>query len=229
MNRQLLSYLLQQWQLEFDMVQNGAEAVEILKKNPADYAVILMDIQMPEMDGYTATDKIRYELNLTVPIIAMTAHALAGEKEKCISAGMDDYISKPLNEEHLYSLISRHARGQNPNPSQQVIDKEYLHSLSKGDVVFEKNMIRTFTEEIPGEVQRLKNAIDNRDYGSIRSIAHNMKSTVCYLGLTKLNELLEQIEADAASQNGMDNIRNNFSLVNNTCQAALKEAETLIS
>jgi CheY-like chemotaxis protein len=112
MNRQLLSYLLQQWQIEFDMVENGSEAVETLRKNPSGYAVVLMDIQMPEMDGYTATDKIRQELNLNVPIIAMTAHALAGEKEKCISAGMDDYISKPLNEEQLYSLISKHARNE---------------------------------------------------------------------------------------------------------------------
>ena len=229
MNRQLLSYLLQQWQIEFDMAENGAEAVEILRKNPSGYAVVLMDIQMPEMDGYTATDKIRQELNLNVPIIAMTAHALAGEKEKCISAGMDDYISKPLNEEQLYILISKHARKEHPDATLPVIDIEYLHSLSKGDIDFEKKMIKTFAEEIPGEVLKLKNAIDKKDYESIKSLAHNMRSTVGYLGLNKLIEPLKQMELDAETKNGMEGIQNNFSLINNTCKLALKEAETIIS
>jgi len=227
MNRQMLSYLLQQWQIEFDMVDNGAKAVESLGKNTADYAVVLMDIQMPEMDGYTATDKIRQELHLNIPIIAMTAHALAGEKEKCLSAGMDDYISKPLNEEQLYHLINLHARKGNLN--QPVIDTDYLRSLSKGDIDFEKKMLQAFTEEIPKEIQKLKTAIDEKNYDSIKAHAHSMKSTVGYLGLSKLDAPLNQIEQDAASQNGMEGIKSNFSLVNTTCQLALKEAESILS
>ena len=80
-----------------------------------------MDIQMPEMDGYTATEKIRYDLHLNIPIIAMTAHALAGEKEKCLGAGMDDYISKPLNEEQLYKLINKYEQSNSWNGS-SIID-----------------------------------------------------------------------------------------------------------
>src|SRR5207248_914118 len=109
MNRKLVEHLLQQWQIDFDVVTNGVEAVEALIKNPSGYDLILMDIQMPEMDGYTATEKIRYDLHLRLPIIAMTAHALAGEREKCIGAGMDDYISKPINEQLLYQLIHKFA------------------------------------------------------------------------------------------------------------------------
>jgi len=229
MNRQLISYLLQQWQIEFDLVENGAEAVEMLRKNPNEYSVVLMDIQMPDMDGYTATDHIRHELHLVVPIIAMTAHALAGEKEKCISAGMDDYISKPLNEELLYNLITKHARNESARLAQRVIDMDYLHSLSKGDKHFEKNMIKTFADEIPAEVNKLKSAIQQLDYDSIRSIAHSMKSTVGYLGLHKLIDPLTQIEFAAEKKDGLNGMEENFAVVNRTCQQAVKEAEQILS
>jgi HPt (histidine-containing phosphotransfer) domain-containing protein len=142
---------------------------------------------------------------------------------------MDDYISKPLNEEQLYSLISKHARSENADATLPVIDIKYLRSLSKGDIDFEKKMIRTFAEEIPGEIEKLKNAIDKKDYDSIRSLAHHMRSTVGYLGLDKLSEPLGQIEMDAESKDGMAGIQDNFYLINHTCKLALKEAEKIIS
>ena len=158
MNQKLLQHLLAQWQIDFNMVHNGAEAFRLLKQRPGDYAMVLMDIQMPEMDGYTATEKIRHDLALQIPIIAMTAHALAGEKEKCLGAGMDDYISKPLNEEELYKLINKYVQSNSPNDT-SVIDLEYLKILSKGDEVFEKNMIRSFSVQMPEELNRLKSSI----------------------------------------------------------------------
>src|SRR6185436_12587135 len=82
MNQKLLQHLFAQWEIDFDMVYNGAEAVSALRQAPGRYAMLLMDIQMPEMDGYIATEKIRHELKSRIPVIAMTAHALAGEKEK---------------------------------------------------------------------------------------------------------------------------------------------------
>lgn len=112
MNRSLMHHLLQEWQLSFDIAGNGREAIELLKENK--YKLVLMDIQMPEMDGYTATRVIRNELQMNIPIIAMTAHALAGERERCLSQGMNEYISKPINEQELYGLISRFAGLKKP-------------------------------------------------------------------------------------------------------------------
>ena len=223
MNRQLLSHLFHQWQISFDMCENGAEAVEALRKNPDEYAVVLMDIQMPEMDGYTATEMIRHELMLSIPIIAMTAHALAGEKEKCINAGMDDYISKPLNEEQLYQMISNYARKRSPH----VIDMNYLRTLSKGDVEFEKAMIKTFTEQMPGELIELKNAIDREDGKQMRAIAHNMKSTISYLGLSGLVQLLEEIEEKSTNPQEIEKIKKNYLAIEETCSLALLEAGSL--
>lgn len=110
MNRNLMNYLLNQWMYSFDIVAEGREALELL--STGSYDLVLMDIQMPEMDGYAVTAAIRSELKLHVPVIAMTAHALAGEREKCISNGMDEYISKPINELALLRLINLFATTQ---------------------------------------------------------------------------------------------------------------------
>ncbi|HET9825165.1 MAG TPA: ATP-binding protein, partial [Chitinophagaceae bacterium] len=227
MNRKLVQHLLEQWQLDFDIVTNGAEAVEVLRQKGEEYAMILMDIQMPEMDGYTATEKIRFDLQLNVPIIAMTAHALAGEKEKCIGAGMDDYISKPIDEQQLYKLIHKYAQALSDNEV-TVIDMEYLRSLSKGDKEFEKNMMKTFTEQIPRELDDLKKAIGARNFKKIGSIAHNMKSTISFLGIHQLTPLLEQIETDSHGKNGITRINENFVSVEATCQLAIREVNKLM-
>jgi len=229
MNQKLIQHLMHQWHIDFDIVSNGVEAVERLREKSNEYSIVLMDIQMPEMDGYAATEKIRYELHLSVPIIAMTAHALAGEKERCISRGMDDYISKPINEDLLYKLINKYAQTTIPDKTSTVINMEYLRSLSNGDETFERNMIKAFSTQMPQELDNLKAAIDEKNYQRIGSVAHNMKSTVSYLGLQQLTPLLEEIEAECEAKNGLTRIHENFALIDTTCQLAIKEAEELIS
>jgi len=105
MNQSLLRHLLTGWRLSFDMVRNGIEALEKLRSGI--YALVLMDIQMPGMDGYTATKEIRTKLKLETPVLAMTAHAFPGEREKCLSYGMNEYIAKPIKEKELFRLIAR--------------------------------------------------------------------------------------------------------------------------
>ncbi len=104
LNQKLASFMLKDWKIDFDICDNGKLAVEKLKSEK--YNLILMDIQMPEMNGYEATEYIRNQLKLTIPIIAMTADALPGEKEKCIGFGMTDYISKPIKAIDLKNLIN---------------------------------------------------------------------------------------------------------------------------
>ena len=227
MNRKLVEHLLEQWQIDFDMVANGAEAVEVLSRKAEEYDMVLMDIQMPEMDGYTATEKIRYDLRLNLPIVAMTAHALAGEKEKCIGVGMDDYISKPINEQQLYNLIHKYAKIFSDDDV-AVIDREYLRSLSKGDEAFEKNMMKAFSEQMPRELNALKTAIAEKNYKKIESAAHSMKSTVSFLGIHQLAPLLEQIETDSQNKNGITGIHHSFTSVEATCHLAIKEVSKLM-
>lgn len=228
MNQKLIQHLLRQWEIDFDITHNGAEALKTLSEKANEYAMVLMDIQMPEMDGYTATEHIRYDLGSKIPIIAMTAHALAGEREKCLGVGMDDYISKPIDEEQLYKLINKYVQSNSINDA-SVLDLDYLKLLSKGDKAFEENMIRSFSIQMPEELHKLKAAIQNKDYSDVKAIAHNMKSTVSYMGLNQLTPLLEQIEEECKKQNGITRITENFTLIDATCQLAIVEARELIS
>ena len=231
MNQKLIQYLLEQWQINFDIAANGRQAIEILKEKPREYGMVLMDIQMPEKDGYAATDEIRNDLKLSIPIVAMTAHALAGEKEKCLAAGMDDYLSKPINEEQLYKLINRYAGSPsgNTNSATSLIDLKYLQILSKGDKIFEENMIRSISVQIPRELNELKAAIGQGDYKKIASVAHSLKSTVSYMGLHQVTPILQQIETEPEKQNDLEDLSDKFEFINATCRLALKEAEELIS
>jgi len=110
-NRKVITQFLQKKGWNVLAVENGSQAVELIKKNPSQFSVILMDVQMPVMDGFSATVKIREFENdreSHIPIIAMTALAMKGDKEKCIAAGMDDYLTKPINPEELYEMIEKY-------------------------------------------------------------------------------------------------------------------------
>lgn len=114
MNQKLAGFMLKDWGLKYDICNNGKLAIEKIKENNI-YDVILMDIQMPEMNGYDTTKIIREELMLNIPIIAMTADALPDERDKCISLGMTDYISKPIKADDLRNLIAKYINHNSKN------------------------------------------------------------------------------------------------------------------
>jgi CheY-like chemotaxis protein/nitrogen-specific signal transduction histidine kinase len=205
MNRSLMEHLLTEWNLSFDMADNGWEALARLQQTT--YDMVLMDIQMPEMDGYNATRRIRTELGLDVPVIAMTAHALAGERERCLSSGMNEYISKPVNERELYELIIRFAdhipRTERESPASvnealdgyKYISLDYMKEISKGNQAYEKKATRQFIESLPSSLQLLENAFFQNDLGTINSLAHDLKTTVSIMGLTRqLAPILDSLE-----------------------------------
>ena len=228
MNRQLVSHLMKGWDIEHTIVINGREAVDELKRRP--YSLVLMDIQMPEMDGYVATQVIRNELRLSVPIVAMTAHAMAGEKEKCLQLGMNDYVSKPIKETLLYNVIGRHAQDITANSQNgpKRIRLEYLRQLSGGDAGFERELLSQFIQQVPEELSGLQKAIEKREFENARQTAHSLKSTIGYVGLSSsLHPYLDRIEQDAAACriNGM---AGDFDYVKNECAEALREVEAVL-
>lgn len=231
-NQQLMKHLLSYWELSFDLAGNGKEAIALLQDQH--YDLILMDIQMPGMDGYTATAQIRHTLHLNTPVIAMTAHALAGEREKCLSAGMNEYISKPIQEEELYRLIGKltghqqlviptHKPIYQPTPGNyRHIDLGYMQEVSNGNKEYEKTVTEQFLEMIPEDLKSLELAWRRKDFIMIRVLAHNMKTSVSVMGLTeKLQpylDILEQTDMDEEA------LWNNITAVKNICIPALKEA-----
>ncbi|MES1214107.1 MAG: ATP-binding protein [Bacteroidota bacterium] len=230
MNQQLMKHLMNNWQFDFDIVGTGKEVVNAVKEKS--YDIILMDIQMPEMDGYTSTGILRNELQSNIPVIAMTAHAMAGEKEKCLSFGMNDYISKPIKETELYNLILQYLNLNDEDKAVKnntaVIDLDYLHDLSKGNKNFETEMIRQFMVQVPEEINSLKVAIDQKDFPLVTSIAHGLKSSVSFMGLSaRLEPVLQQIEINAANKN-LVVVKQGFEQLQKVCSKALAEAKLLL-
>jgi len=218
-NQSLMKHLLLQWNINFDIVSNGLEAVEQLINQT--YDLVLMDIQMPKMDGYAATQQIREVLKLDIPIIAMTAHALAGEREKCLSRGMNEYISKPIKEEELFKLISTFGLQEN-QPKElnsdkakadfQYIDLTYIQSISGGDTSFEKTITQQFLDNIPAHLTELESGYENKDFKLLKLRAHDLKSSVAIMGLLpfleeKLNVLETTTEQNPTSAKSLDEIK----------------------
>lgn len=227
MNQQLVKHLMKSWSMDYTLVNTGAEAVEELKKNS--YSIVLMDIQMPDMDGYTATSVIRNEMKLDVPIIAMTAHAMVGEKEKCLQLGMNDYVSKPIKETVLYNIIARQAQHiPEKTSSFHHVHLNYLHQLSGNDKEFEKEILNQFVVQVPEELLVLQSGINENNFDLVRRVAHSLKSTVGYVGLAEeLHPCLEQLEQDAVAENNK-NFAGNFTEVKTKCEQAVSEVKALL-
>ncbi len=234
MNQQLISHLMRSWDIDFVLVSNGFEAIEQLKQRR--FSIVLMDIQMPGMDGYKATEIIRNELKLNIPIVAMTAHAMTGEKEKCLQLGMNDYVSKPIKETVLYNMIGRHAQNlpkdiiSSPEElsTQQRVNLDYLSQLSGGDKTFERQILEQFLVQMPEEVQQLEEAVQNKDFEQVKQTAHSLKSTVGYVGLSEeLHPFLDRIEKDAVKKTET-NFAVDLDYVKVQCFSAKEEIESLL-
>ena len=242
MNQRLIKHLMKNWNFNFDLVFNGSQALEALKKQP--YDLVLMDIQMPEMDGYTSTSHIRSELRSKIPIIAMTAHAMEGEREKCLKSGMNDYCSKPINEEKLFEMIQKYlvikeelnlrqdsiTMGKAHEKLAKVIDLNVVDRYSKGDVEFRRELMQEFINTVPEAIDSLETAIRQGNYSRIKEIAHDMKTTIHVVGLTVLiGHLLQQIERLAVSSSDVNSISTLFSDVKLICMQAVQEANRLVA
>jgi signal transduction histidine kinase len=236
MNQSLMKHLLSYWNLDFDIVNNGKEAIESLQKQ--NYKLLLMDIQMPVMDGYTATLKIRNELGMNIPIIAMTAHAMTGEREKCLCYGMNEYIPKPIREKELFQMMKnllkpnggtaemKNENYNNPVHNGKFLNLDYLKEVSGGNTSFEINMMEQFLRQVPGELAAMKEAYDTENYPELIHNAHNLKTSVAFMGLAKdLDPYLNYIENNAGIQNVNDYVGEKIKNVNNICQVVFQEAK----
>jgi CheY-like chemotaxis protein len=237
MNQNLLKHLLKGWKFSFDIVNNGIEALDMLKTHK--YDLVLMDIQMPLMDGYSAAEEIRLNLKLDVPIIAMTAHAFAGERKKCLSFGMNEYIAKPINETELHRLIKEIADTQtgtdkfkkniqNENAGiYQYIDLQYMREISSGDKRYEKTVTGLFIETVPLNLEMLESAFVNKDLDKLRQTAHDMKTNVSVMGLSqKLQPYLDALEYELFDEAGFQQI---ILSIKTICLNALPEARHFYS
>ena len=185
-NQKVATTFLEQRGHSVVVVNNGNEAVAAFEAGAFD--VILMDVQMPEMDGFEATAIIRDKQKTTgnhIPIIAMTAHAMKGDRERCLDAGMDGYISKPIRKEELYKTIEEIGSGsggvqtaqEDKVVADQVFDKEEALDRVGGDMDILKELVEVFFEECPKLMDEIRDAIASSDATALRRAAHTLKGT----------------------------------------------------
>ncbi len=233
-NLKVAQKLIQYIGYTFDVAKNGLEALEKVKKTR--YRMVLMDCQMPVMDGYLCTQRIReYEETEGLPrtpIIAMTANAMMGDREKCLDAGMDDYMSKPLNRYVLEKTLKKwdplQNKPENPaataaqHPHASINDKwlstKTLSEIREfmGDDV--QRLLSLFKQDAPGTLRHMRKALQTRNFQELRTLAHSLKSSSANIGARGLSYFCKRMEAEALSEDMqrlnalMENIKKSYLL-----------------
>jgi PAS domain S-box-containing protein len=203
LNQQLALRLIRDFGFTVSLASHGRAAIEILKEEKFD--VILMDLQMPEMDGYDTTVYVRQKMHITTPIIALTAHSSSGEREKCLALGMTDYMTKPYRSKDLYYKMVRAISASNDVKPPEPETQEYptpLKALASGDREFEREMLEMMLKSFPEDFERFEKAAEAGDMSALKTVAHRMKSSAALAGEKELAALFNQVQ-NAPSDNGL--------------------------
>jgi CheY-like chemotaxis protein len=183
-NQRLAASLLERRGHRVTIAQNGREAIDAVARAGAEFDVVLMDVQMPEMGGFEATAAIRERERAHgrhLPIIAMTAHAMKGDRERCLHAGMDEYLTKPLDSRRLCALVESLAAGRAapdgppPDDSPSIEISAQVLARVGGDRQLLAEISRLFVDDAPRHLERIGAAIAQRDAEALRRAAHALK------------------------------------------------------
>lgn len=228
-NCKLVLKILNNCGLTCDMAYNGKEAIEAINNNK--YDLIFMDCQMPILDGYEATKQIRIleeqeGKNNPIPVVAMTAHALKSDMDKCLASGMDDYISKPINIETLMNIIEKYIKTETINVNEnenKTNDIDFVNSMEEQTKFEESNDIENiisdminelafshneaikffgeYLESLPDAINNLEISARNKDFESLKEQAHKLKGSSSNLRIEKIALIALKIEEEAANKN----------------------------
>ncbi len=203
-NQRLAVRILEKWGHSVAVAGNGRKAVETWEKEPFD--LVLMDVQMPEMSGLEATAAIRQkekELGRRSPIVAMTAHAMEGDREKCLSAGMDHYVTKPIDQKKLFDAIESYGNSRassEPDKMENAVKEELAFDTSvvlkrvDGDRDLLREVAGLFFEDTPRLMTDIRKAIDCADAQALERSAHTLKGSVGNFGAKRAFELAFALE-----------------------------------
>jgi len=245
-NQLVIEGLLRSLGLTVDLAGNGQEAIAALQ-SMSNHDLVFMDCQMPVMDGYHATQTIRSEetplKNHAIPIIAMTANAMAGDKQKCLDVGMDDYLSKPIDSQKVIDVLSRWLPSENINKGQSenvqheaigvkeelsndLIDFDYQDMANRlmDDVELMKSVAELFCEEIPTNIAEIKTSIKEGDAARATAILHQIKGASANVGGIALSAFAREMEL-AGKEGSIDKLASQISQLENQFNALKKALE----
>lgn len=231
-NRLYAKSILKNWQCFIDVAENGLVAIEKIKNNF--YDVVLMDVQMPVLDGYEATKAIRsMHQSAKVPIIALTANATPGDIEKCLLAGMNDYLPKPFTPEDLYRKlfkdlkirpVSKPIIGETPKTqSNSLYNLSYLKNISGNNTGFIQEMITTFLQTLPGILEEMKQAASSSSWERLSRLAHQIKPSFTLMGLDALRATILFIEEHGKNSTKTEELPQVVTTFTRKCQEVLSD------
>ena len=245
-NQLVAKELLEGYGLHVEIAANGRKAVDILLKEPQQFDAVLMDLQMPEMDGYEATQLIRQAKNKEeLPIIAMTAHALQSEIQRCLDIGMNDYVTKPVDPEKLKATLGKWIKPTKKSATKEEKAKpkspEYLVSGIQGidfDTALKRVMgnkdlllklFKDFGTNYRDVTEKLKNLIDQGDFTSARNLAHTLKGVAGNLAINEVYEMAYQLENNLREQKSYEEIMSRFEQLNQKIPPIIESIEKITS
>ena len=234
LNQLLITSILDKEGVLYDLADDGKVVLE--KLNEKSYQLILMDIQMPYMDGMATARYIRKNLNLDIPIIALTANASPEDEAKYKEAGMNDYIAKPFKREELFTKIYLHIKNQAMNNNDETTNEELnanelyslvnIEAISQGDQQFVRTIVDTFKANTPNYLDEIVKGIQNSDFAKIKHASHQMKPSFDILEIEKVRQTVRDIETESASANpNMEKIKQDFEHLNAVVLLVIKHME----
>ncbi len=211
-NQKLITHSLKPTGVSFDIAGNGLEAIELLRKG--DYDLILMDINMPEMDGFEATQIIRKDINKTIPIIAMTGWSSRTEGDKFTKVGMNGCLAKPFGLDALYKTLDEifhnnpDFKNEAPAPTTvaPVVDLNMLNELAEGDSEYKGTIINMFLESMPDTIRQMEANLSAQDWTALYKSAHYAKSSLSVIKVAEMYKLAHTIETASKQQIQLETI-----------------------
>jgi PAS domain S-box-containing protein len=238
LNRLLMKTILDDFGFEHDVAANGKIAIEKLKDNT--YDIILMDLQMPEMNGFEATEYIRNTMNSKIPIVALTADVTTVDLAKCRSVGMNDYLSKPVDDRFLYDKILAFVKkpmleknnesaenSYNQSGNLKFVDLSNLSRRTKSDPKLMMEMISLYLDQTPSLIAAMKQGLHDKDYSALQSAVHKMVPSFSIMGISKdFENIAKKVQEDVDNiqrhRHGMPDLVLQLEKV---CTEACKELE----
>jgi PAS domain S-box-containing protein len=233
MNQLVAATMLQNYGAEITEAFNGQEAIDKIKVNQFD--IVLMDVQMPVMDGLEATKIIRATISKDLPIVALTAFAIKGDNDKCMDAGMNDYLTKPFEESQLLSIVSKWLGKAAPKKIEVVqdvtiaegplYDLSKLHDIARGNAAFIDKMVTLFIEQIPPAVKEIQEAYDQKNYEIIKKVAHRIKPSIDNMGIATLKPVIREIELLALENPHSPKLNDLIKQIDNTLKKVIESLQ----
>lgn len=244
MNQYLARHIMESWGCVVEIAENGARAIE--KVNQQDFDLVLMDIQMPVMDGLQATAIIREMQDShksSVPVVALTANVGKSDYDTYAKIGMNDCLPKPFQEAALFKTVYKNIRKEKNNrmkvnafeedvltgpaetSSGKLYDLSMVEAISGGDRAFINKMLHLFIQTVPATLNEMQAAVGSGEWVTLSKLAHKLKSTIDSMGIKELKQDVRTVEANAKSEHDISELPSLVTRINDVMQDVMKQVK----